>query len=289
MEAVFLGDYQAVRASVYAASAHGQPYPLTTDEWIAASTRGIDSIIAVSDGIGEEAARISRQQAAFSFANVLLILGGLAVLGLAVVASVLVARRLGRRLSELREAAERVAQGNFRPSGVGSGERRQRRRARHPGPGLQHDAGPRAGGHRTTARGKGRRGVPRHRTHPRTLRRQRAPANAQRRKGHVPGHLQPRPQKPAQFHRRAGRFDPYRRRGRRRRCAPTRRTSCTPRNSCSNWSPTCSTSGPSSRAGSTCTPSRWTSRRWWARAWTTTSVAPRPRASGWSWPRRRGR
>ena len=35
------------------------------------------------------------------------------MLGLAVVASVLVARRLGRRLSELREAAERVARGNY--------------------------------------------------------------------------------------------------------------------------------------------------------------------------------
>ncbi len=113
METVFLGDYQTVRESVYTASAHGQPYPLSTDEWIAASTRGIDSIIAVSDGIGEEAARISQTQAAFSFANVLLILGGLAVLLTAVVASVLVARRLGQRLAELREASERVAQGNF--------------------------------------------------------------------------------------------------------------------------------------------------------------------------------
>ncbi len=37
--------------------------------------------------IGEEAARISRQQAAFSLANVFFILGGLAVLGLAVTAS----------------------------------------------------------------------------------------------------------------------------------------------------------------------------------------------------------
>ncbi len=154
MEATFLGDYEAVRASVYAASAHGQPYPLTTDEWIAASTRGIDSIIAVSDGIGEEAARISRQQAAFSFANVLLILGraggarggggGVGAGGAAARAAALGTARGGRTRGA----------GQLRPSGVGSAERQQRRRIRHAGAGVQHDAGPRAGGHRTTARGK---------------------------------------------------------------------------------------------------------------------------------------
>ena len=113
METMFLGDYQKVREAVYAASARREPYPLSTDEWIAASTKGIDSIIAVSDGIGEEAARISRKQAAFGLANVLLILGGITLLTLAVVASVFVARHLTRRLGELRAAAERVTQGIY--------------------------------------------------------------------------------------------------------------------------------------------------------------------------------
>ena len=98
---------------MYAASAHGQPYPLTTDEWIIASTRGIDSILAVSDRIGEEAARISRQEAQFNLANVLLLVGMILLLLLAVVASVFVARHLTRRLGELRAAAERVSLGNY--------------------------------------------------------------------------------------------------------------------------------------------------------------------------------
>ncbi len=113
METVFLGDYQKARTAIYLASAHREPYPLTTDEWIALSTKSIDSILAVSERIGDEAARISRAQAAFSLANVLLILGMMGMLGLAIVASVFVARHLTRRLRELRAAAERVSQGDY--------------------------------------------------------------------------------------------------------------------------------------------------------------------------------
>ena len=113
MQTVFLGEYERTRASVYDAAARHVPYPLSTDAWIAASTRGIDSIIAVSNRVGEEAARISREQASFSLANVLLILGMMTLLVLAVVASVFVARHLARRLEELRAAAERVSLGIY--------------------------------------------------------------------------------------------------------------------------------------------------------------------------------
>jgi signal transduction histidine kinase len=113
MESVFLGDYQKAREKVYAASARREPYPLTTDDWIAASTRGIDSILEVSNRIGEEAARISHQQAVFSLANVLVIVAMIGLLALAIAASVLVARTVTRRLADLRAAAERVSEGNY--------------------------------------------------------------------------------------------------------------------------------------------------------------------------------
>ena len=113
MESAFLGDYEKVRQAVYTASRQHEPYPLTTDEWIAASTRGINGIIAVSDRIGDEAALISGKQAAFSLINVLLILGMVGLLLLAVVASVFVARHLTKRLGEIREAAERIARGDY--------------------------------------------------------------------------------------------------------------------------------------------------------------------------------
>lgn len=113
MERVFLGDYETARVAVYLASARHEPYPLTTDQWIKASTRGIDSILAVSERIGDEAARISHQQAIFSLANVLLIAGLGGLLLLAVVASVFVARHLTHRVAELRAAAERVTHGDY--------------------------------------------------------------------------------------------------------------------------------------------------------------------------------
>ena len=125
MESVFLGDYQKARTLVYAASERRAPYPLTTDEWIAASTRGIDSILEVSNRIGEEAAHISRQQAEFSQANVLLIVTMIGLLALAIAASVLIAQTVTRRLAELRAAAERVSEGNFSQE-VGAVDRREK-------------------------------------------------------------------------------------------------------------------------------------------------------------------
>ena len=121
MERAFFGGYQQVRASVFAASSRHEAYPLTTDQWIAVSTTGINSILAVSDRIGEEAARISHDQAAFSSLNMLLILGLMSLLLLAVVASVFVARHLTRSLGELRAAAERVSQGIYSQPVGGTG------------------------------------------------------------------------------------------------------------------------------------------------------------------------
>ncbi len=126
MERTFLGNYESVRTAVYSASARGAAYPLTTDAWITASTQGIDSILAVSERISEEAARVSQRQAAFSLGNVALILGMMGLLGLAVVASLFVARHLSRRLGDLRAAAERVSRGDYtQPVGEAStgGER----------------------------------------------------------------------------------------------------------------------------------------------------------------------
>lgn len=125
MEVAFLGDYEKMRQEVYGASARATPYPLSTDRWIDGSTRAINAILAVSDHIGEEAARISRQQSDFSLLNVLLIAGLMVALLLAVAASVGVGRRLTRRFAELHAAAARVAAGNYGeplPNDAGGGD-----------------------------------------------------------------------------------------------------------------------------------------------------------------------
>lgn len=43
--AEFFGTYQGVRDSVYAAGSKGLPYPVNTEQWIAAATKGIDSLL----------------------------------------------------------------------------------------------------------------------------------------------------------------------------------------------------------------------------------------------------
>jgi methyl-accepting chemotaxis protein len=50
--AEFLGRYQSLREEVYAASDAGKPYPVDAPTWIASSTEGIDSALAVSNAVG---------------------------------------------------------------------------------------------------------------------------------------------------------------------------------------------------------------------------------------------
>jgi methyl-accepting chemotaxis protein len=49
----FFGKFDEIRRSVYLAGAGEGEYPLTADKWVASATRGIDSLLAVSDAIGE--------------------------------------------------------------------------------------------------------------------------------------------------------------------------------------------------------------------------------------------
>jgi methyl-accepting chemotaxis protein len=49
----FFGAFQGVRESVYAAGPLQAAYPVTTEEWIDAATKGIDSLLALSSSIGD--------------------------------------------------------------------------------------------------------------------------------------------------------------------------------------------------------------------------------------------
>ena len=51
--AEFFGAYQGVRDNVYSAGSKGLPYPVNTEQWIAAATKGIDSLLGLSTAIGE--------------------------------------------------------------------------------------------------------------------------------------------------------------------------------------------------------------------------------------------
>ena len=51
-KAEFFGSFSTLRENVYKASAEGRPYPLDGDEWVAAATRAIDSLLTLSDATG---------------------------------------------------------------------------------------------------------------------------------------------------------------------------------------------------------------------------------------------
>ena len=53
--AEFFGTYEQVRKDVYAAGTAGTGYPMSGEQWIAAATRGVDSLLALSDSVSTAA------------------------------------------------------------------------------------------------------------------------------------------------------------------------------------------------------------------------------------------
>ncbi|MBU4529398.1 MAG: EAL domain-containing protein [Hoeflea sp.] len=66
-KAEFFGDFSTLRENVYKASTEGRPYPLDADEWIAAATRAIESLLALSDATGLATSNDASQAEANSF------------------------------------------------------------------------------------------------------------------------------------------------------------------------------------------------------------------------------
>jgi methyl-accepting chemotaxis protein len=62
MQAEFLRDFESLRQSVYAASQQGQPYPVSSSEWLGRSTRAINSILKVSDVISQDIGAIAAHE-----------------------------------------------------------------------------------------------------------------------------------------------------------------------------------------------------------------------------------
>ena len=110
MEQRFLGPFDSVRNSIYAASQQADEggavnYPLTPPQWIAEATRAIDSVIAVSASISQSADAVSAQQTHESLRDMATLALMFGVLMAAVWASVKVARATARPLLQLRDAA----------------------------------------------------------------------------------------------------------------------------------------------------------------------------------------
>jgi methyl-accepting chemotaxis protein len=113
MERVFLGEFEQTRASVYAASAAGQPYPMTSAEWLQRSTIAINTILTVSAMVSDEAARLAKQERTKSFRAVAIAAVLAVVLVLVILLSNKISTLVVERVVRLRNSAQAAAQGDL--------------------------------------------------------------------------------------------------------------------------------------------------------------------------------
>jgi len=113
MKTTFLGEFEQTRKAVYAASAAGEPYPMTTSEWIQRSTNAINSILKVSDVVSVEVERLSGTSRRTSFRAVVIAALLVVVLTLLIVLSRSIGTLVVERIIHLRNAAKKVQEGDL--------------------------------------------------------------------------------------------------------------------------------------------------------------------------------
>ena len=112
--AEFFGTYQGMRDNVYSSGSKGLPYPVGAEQWIAAATQGIDSLLALSTAIGEATSDYTHKVEDEGRWNVILsvVVLGLATL-LGAVAFWVVVGRVAKPIQRLTEVMTDLAGGNL--------------------------------------------------------------------------------------------------------------------------------------------------------------------------------
>jgi methyl-accepting chemotaxis protein len=113
MQRIFMQEFEQTRTSIYSASKNGEPYPITTAEWITRSTKGINSILAVSDAVSIETQRLAQEEFSSSYRVFILSVIALVVLLIVLIVAYALSRSIISRLLRLRFAAKNIAQGDF--------------------------------------------------------------------------------------------------------------------------------------------------------------------------------
>lgn len=110
----FFTGYENTRRSVYAASAEARTYPLTGDQWISEATNAIDSLLALSNSIGESAGSITTQvEESGLLGFVISIIGLLLAVSIGAFAFWIVVMRIARPIQSLTGTMSRLADGNL--------------------------------------------------------------------------------------------------------------------------------------------------------------------------------
>jgi len=113
-KAEFFGSFSTLRDSVYKANAENRPYPVGSNEWMTAATRGIDSLLALSDVLGKATGSYASQVEASGFNSFVVSSTVLAIaIMLGVFAFWIVVTRVTRPVHALTEVMSRLSGGDL--------------------------------------------------------------------------------------------------------------------------------------------------------------------------------
>ncbi|HYH37288.1 MAG TPA: methyl-accepting chemotaxis protein [Azospirillum sp.] len=114
IERVYFGEFEAVRAAVYEASAKGQAYPVDGAGWLRAATAGIDRILEAQVAASAEVRDLLDRMAADAQAELTLALALLAaVLALAAAAAWVITAQVNRPIRGMTDTMGVLAEGRF--------------------------------------------------------------------------------------------------------------------------------------------------------------------------------
>ena len=112
--AAFFETFETVRSDVYAAGSAGEPYPMRSEQWVEAATRGIDSLLALSSAVGQAATSYTLQVESQGRNGVIVsaaVLSMVVLVGLA--AFWIVVFRVVRPIQSLTDTMSRLAGGDL--------------------------------------------------------------------------------------------------------------------------------------------------------------------------------
>lgn len=110
----FFGAFETVRGTVYAAGAAGEPYPMRSEQWVEAATRGIDTLLSLSSSVGQAASAYTLEVESTGRTGVIVsaaVLLAVALLGVA--AFWVVVFRVVRPIQSLTDTMSRLAGGDL--------------------------------------------------------------------------------------------------------------------------------------------------------------------------------
>lgn len=110
----FFTSYEETRKSVYTASAEARDYPLTGEQWVSTATAAIDSLLALSDTIGQSAGSYTHQVESSGRLDVIISsVGLLLAVSIGAFAFWIVVMRITRPIQSLTGTMSRLADGDL--------------------------------------------------------------------------------------------------------------------------------------------------------------------------------